>query len=66
MMLLDKVKELCADRKMTLKELSKVSGVPYTAIKEWNDHVPGALSVWKVSKALNVPLSDLLDEVEKG
>ena len=65
-MLLDKVKTIAKERGMTLKEVSAASGVKYDTLMSWNDHVPGALSVWKVSKALNVPLSDLLDEVEKG
>ena len=64
-MLKDTIKRLASEKGMTLRDVAEKSEVPYSAIMEWNDHVPGALAVWKVSKVLDVPVTDLLDEIEE-
>lgn len=63
-MLKDTIKKLASEKGLTLRDVADLSGVPYSAIACWNDHVPGALAVWKVSKALDVPVTTLLDEIK--
>lgn len=64
-MLLDKVKDVAKERGMTLKAVAAESGIKYDTLLSWNDHVPGALAVWKVSKVLDMPVGILLDEIKE-
>lgn len=61
-MVLDKVKEHAAANGMKLLDVSVLSGVPYTALKEWNQHMPSALSLAKVAKVLGTTSEELLKE----
>ena len=63
-MILDKVKEVAKDRGMTLKEVAARSGIKYDTLLSWNEHVPGAMAVWKVSKVLDVSVGELLEELK--
>ena len=64
-MILDKVKEVAKDKGMTLKEVAARSGIKYDTLLSWNEHVPGAMAVWKVSKALDVSIEELLELLEE-
>lgn len=64
-MLLDKVRAVAKERGMTLKAVAEEARINYDTMMSWKDHNPGALAVWKVSKALDVPVADLLDEIEE-
>ena len=45
-----------------MAELARQSGVPYSTLKKWGvkPKMPGAISVLKVCKVLDVPAEDLL------
>ena len=64
-MLLDKVRAVAKEKGMTLKTVAKKAEINYDTMMSWKDHKPGALAVWKVSKALDTPVAELLDEIEK-
>ena len=63
-MILDKVKAVAKNKGMTLKEIAARSGIKYDTLLSWNEHVPGAMAVWKVSKVLDVSVGELLDELK--
>ena len=59
-MLKDTIKKLAGEKGMTLREVADQSGVPYSAIACWNDHVPNALALVKVAKVLGTTAEELL------
>ena len=63
-MILDKVKEVAKDRGMTLKDVATKAEIKYDTLMSWKGHKPGALSVWKVSKVLDIPVAELLNEIK--
>lgn len=63
-MILDKVKSVAKDRGMTLKDVATKAEIKYDTLLSWKDHKPGALSVWKISKLLDIPVTELLDELK--
>lgn len=60
-MLKDTIKMLAAEKGMTLRELAKVSEVPYTAIREWNSSMPSALALVKVTTVLGTTVEKVLE-----
>ena len=64
-MILDKVKAVANEKGMTLKDVATETEIKYDTLLSWKDHTPGALSIWKVSKVLEIPVTDLLDEIEE-
>lgn len=64
-MLLDKVRTVAKEKGMTLKAVAEKAEINYDTMMSWKDHNPGALAVWKVSKALDIPVVDLLDEIKE-
>ena len=61
-MILDKVRDAAKAKGMTLKDVAEAAGIKYDTLMSWNEHVPGALSLWKVSKVLEIAFADLLEE----
>ena len=61
-MLLHKIKELCAARGITLKELSEKADVPYTGLKEWKDSMPSADKLFRVAQVLDTTVEELMKE----
>lgn len=64
-MLLDKVRAVAKEKGLTLKAVAEKAEINYDTMMSWKDHNPGALAVWKVSKALDMPVTDLLDEIKE-
>ena len=60
-MLKDTIKTLAAEKGMTLLELAKESGVPYTALREWNSSMPSALALVKVTTVLGTTVEKVLE-----
>ena len=63
-MILDKVKAVAKEKGMTLKDVATETEIKYDTLLSWNEHVPGAMAVWKVSKVLDVSVGELLDELK--
>jgi len=63
-MLLDKVRGAAKEKGMSLKEVAEKAQIKYDTLLRWNDHTPGSLAVWKISKVLDIPVADLLDEIK--
>ena len=63
-MILDKVKAVAKEKGMTLKDVATETEIKYDTLLSWKDHKPGALSVWKISKLLDIPVTELLDELK--
>ena len=61
-MLKDTIKALASEKGLTLRKVAHESGVPYSAIACWNDHVPNALALAKVAKVLGTTSEELLQE----
>ena len=62
-MLKDKIRELANARCMTIRDVAKKSGVPYSAIMTWNKSMPNALALVKVAEVLGTTAEALLKEV---
>ena len=58
----DNIRSICHEKGISMAELSRQSGVPYSTLKKWGvkPKMPGAISVLKVCKVLDVPAEDLL------
>lgn len=63
-MLLHKIKDLCAAKGISMKELSEKAGVPYTGLKEWGNSMPAADKLFRVATILDVTVEELLKEEE--
>ena len=63
-MLKDTIKTLAAEKGLTMRELSDRSGVPYSAMAEWNASVPNAVALAKVCKALGTSVEAVLEGVD--
>jgi len=61
-----KLRELRLKRKLSLRDLEKLSGVDHSTIGriENGDFLPGLGNLWKLAKALEVPIEELIDEDE--
>ena len=60
MMLLHKIKDLCAAQGITLKDLSEKADVPYTGLKEWGSSMPSADKLLRVAQVLGVTVEELM------
>lgn len=61
-MLKDTIKRIAAEKGITLREVAKESGVPYSAMMEWNYSMPSALALVKVCSVLGTTAEKVLEE----
>ena len=61
-MLVAKIKELCAEQKITVAELERRAGLGNGVIRRWDTMAPRAYSLYAVSKVLGTDASELWDE----
>ncbi|MBE6005633.1 MAG: helix-turn-helix transcriptional regulator [Sarcina sp.] len=59
--MVDKVKQACAGKGITVTELEKLAGIPDNAIYKWDKHSPSVLTVARVAKVLGVTMDSLID-----
>lgn len=59
-MLKDTIKNLAAGKGMSLRDVSEKSGVPYSAIAEWNYSIPNAVALARVCKVLGTTVEEVL------
>ena len=60
-MLKNTIKALAKEKGYTLRELAKISEVPYTAMLEWNNSMPSALALVKVTIVLGTTVEKVLE-----
>lgn len=61
-MLVEKIKELCVSRGITIKELERTAGLGNGTIRRWDDSSPALEKVIKVADYFGVSVEDLLKE----
>ncbi len=54
-----KLKQICHERGISLRELSRQSGVDYNSLYHWNN--PTAKAIAKIMTALNCTFDDLVE-----
>ena len=62
-MIYTKIKELAAKSGITIGQLEVATGIPRTAMREWDVHMPAANKLLVIAKYFGVTVEDLLDEV---
>lgn len=65
-MLLDNVKSVAKEKKITLSEIEKECGFQRGAISHWNDNVPSVNRVKSVADFLGVDINILIDGDTEG
>lgn len=60
--LMERIKELCEKRGMSLSALEAEAGIVKNTICRWGDNTPSVDKVAKVAAALGVTVDDLLRE----
>lgn len=61
-MIRDKIKELCKERGISIRQLERDADLGEGTIKKWSDFNPRLENVMKVANALGVSLDELLRE----
>lgn len=65
--MLDKIKELCRERNITIAELERQACLTPKTLANWKESIPSVDKVAKVAKVLGVTIEELLeDESENG
>lgn len=59
----ENVKAKCKEKGITLYDLCILAGVSYECVKKWDSHMPSALALVKVAKALGTTAEELLEGV---
>lgn len=57
----DKIKEICKERGISIRELERRAGLGEGTVKKWKDFTPRADNLLKVAKVLEVSMEELLD-----
>lgn len=64
--LIDRIKSLCKERGITLKELEDGAGITKNTMCRWGENTPSVDKVLRVADFLGVSVDDLLREPETG
>ena len=59
----ENIKAKCKERGITINDLCISAGVPYECVRKWDSHMPSALALVKVAKALGTTAEELLKGV---
>lgn len=60
----DRIKALCAERGITLEEVSRRAGLGKKSLNNWTEHSPSVDKVAAVARVLGVTVDELLREPE--
>lgn len=61
-MLLEKIKELCEEKKMSIAALEKAAGIANATIRGWDKSNPRIDTLQKVASVLGCSINDLIGE----
>ena len=64
-MLKDTIKRIATEKGFTLREVARESGVPYSAMLEWNNSMPSALALVRVCSVLGTTAEKVLGGKEE-
>lgn len=59
MTLKEKIQQLCVERDISVRQLEKMAGLSVRTIQHWDESTPSGDKMYKVAKALNVPIEEL-------
>lgn len=60
----DKIKKICTERKISVTSVEKEAGLSNGAISKWGDKMPLADNLYSVAQVLNVTVEELLEKSE--
>lgn len=63
--MLEKIKELCKAKGLSLRQLEQEAGIALNTITRWGENVPSVDKAKKVADALGVTLDELMREEGK-
>ena len=61
-MLLEKIKDLCEEKKMSIAALEKAAGIANATIRGWDKSSPRIDTLQKVAAVLGCSIKDLIGE----
>lgn len=61
-MLLEKIKDLCEEKKMSIAALEKAAGIANATIRGWDKSSPRIDTLQKVAAVLGCSINDLIGE----
>lgn len=56
----DKIKEICKERGISIRELERRAGLGEGTVKKWKDFTPRAESLVRIADVLGVTVDELL------
>lgn len=59
----ENIKAKCKEKGITIHDMCIFAGVPYECVRKWGTHMPSALALVKVAKALGTTAEELLKGV---
>lgn len=62
MMLYDKIKKLCDEKHMKIRELEFIASVPYGTIGHWKRSIPRVDTLKAVANALDMTIDELMGD----
>lgn len=60
-MIYTRIKELAAAKGITIGQLEVATGIPRTAMQEWNSHMPAADKLLTIAKYFGVTVEALIE-----
>ena len=64
MLIFERVRKICNQKKMSISQLERKSGLSNGAICKWKVSFPTIESLKKVAGALDITINELLDELD--
>lgn len=61
-MIYDKIKKLCDEKGLTIKELETRAGIGNAVVREWNTSNPRIDTLQKVAAVLEISIDELVKE----
>lgn len=58
----ERIKQACADKGITVSELERLAGIPENAIYKWDRHSPRVQAVARVAQILGVTIESLIGQ----
>lgn len=61
-MIYNKIRQLCADKGISTREIERACGLGFRSIENWKDHSPSVANVKAVADYLGVTVDELLKD----
>ena len=63
-MLLERIKALCAEKKMSIAALEREAGLGNATIRGWAESAPSATNLKRVCDVLGVSMDEIMDGID--